>query len=167
MPVLTQLATLTVGLLATGTAAVGVHAASDHAQDSAEPGTVRVPCGAVWDRLPAELRTDLQSLRDLSPAERAREVPKIRRHALAGDYGDRVQSFAEHRDRRRAWIWMRLPADLRHDLREVRRATPAERADLVAEVRDHALAGDYGDRVQLGAERIQDRRDTCRPSSAG
>lgn len=167
MPVLTQLATLSAGLIATGTAAVGIHAAADDPPAPVAAPSPDVACGAVWDRLPTGLRDDLTALRDLTPAERARAVRGIRRHALAGAYGDRVQTFAEHRDHRRAVIWKRLPTDLRHDLRGVRRAAPDERAALLSDVRDHALAGDYGDRVQQAAERLQDRRDECLPSSAG
>lgn len=128
------------------------------------PDTVdppRVPCGAVWQRLPEELRTDLTALRDLTPADRPEAARAIRRAALRGDYGADVQRVAERRDERRAWLRERLPEELRQDLRSAAGSEPGDRRDAFRAVRDNALAGEYGERVQTLAEALQERRAAC------
>ncbi len=57
--------------------------------------------GEIWKRLPAGLRSDLKALRSMSPEERMAAVKDIRKSALAGDYGAKIQQFAEHRQQRR------------------------------------------------------------------
>ncbi len=54
------------------------------------------------DRLPAELRADLQELRELSPAERREAMQEIWEAAKAGDYGAEAQELAEKLAERRA-----------------------------------------------------------------
>ena len=54
--------------------------------------------------------------------------------------------------------WLRLPADLRGDLQSLRSLDPADRRDAADGIRDAAVAGEYGPRVQAGAERLRDRR---------
>lgn len=54
--------------------------------------------------------------------------------------------------------WLRLPADLRSDLKALKDLEPGERADAAREIRGDALKGEYGERVQLGAEKLRDRR---------
>lgn len=157
MALLTSTVTLVVGGLAASAAALGVHSASP---SGIEDG-LTVPCGAVFQRLPDALQDDITDLEAMSPAERRVALLEIRREALTGGYGDRVQHFAERRDERRAEILKRLPAELRQDLREARRLPIDERAAAYAEISDQALAGDYGERVQQGAERIQERRAAC------
>lgn len=93
--------TLTAGALASGAAIVGTTLTSAPSQAD-EPTTRTVACGAVWERLPAELRADLTALQDLTPTERRAAVKEIRRDALQGEYGDRVQRVAERRSDRRA-----------------------------------------------------------------
>jgi hypothetical protein len=58
--------------------------------------------GEIWKRLPADLRSDIKDLRGLSPEQRKGAVADIRKSALAGDYGDRIRQFAQHREQRRA-----------------------------------------------------------------
>ncbi|MBZ5739115.1 hypothetical protein [Nocardioides mangrovi] len=158
MGLITSIAAVTTGVVATGATLAGAHATTTSTPQADAP---TIACGAVWDRLPDALQDDLAALRGLSPAERTKAVRAIRKDALAGEYGDRVQSIAERRVGHRAEVWKRLPADLRHDLREARQADPADRAAAVDEIRTNALAGEYGDRVQTIAERLADRRDAC------
>lgn len=129
---------------------------------SADPDGLRVPCEAVWNRLPEDLRADLTAVRDLPAAERPDAVAEIRADALAGEYGETVAEAAAQMQDRRADVYAQLPEELQQDLEDVRALPPGERADAAQGVRDSALAGDYGDRVQGFAERLQDRRETCR-----
>lgn len=157
MALLGSTVTLVVGGLATGAAALGVPGAPS--LPSADGPLI--PCGAIFQRLPEALQDDLAELEAMSPAERRDALRSIRREALSGGYGDRVQQFAERRDERRAEVLRRLPAELRQDLREARRLPADQQAAAYAAIRDRALAGDYGDRVQQGAERVKERREAC------
>lgn len=49
-----------------------------------------------------------------------------------------------------------LPADLQHDLQQLRQAAPDARPQLARDIRDAALSGDYGSDVQRRAEQLQD-----------
>lgn len=126
------------------------------------PADPTIPCGAVWERLPDDLKHDLTALRGMTPEERDAALRQIRHDALDGDYGGGVQHWAEHRDERRAWLRTHLPAELKQDLRAALRLPAGERHDALVEVRDHALDGDYGAGVQRAAERLQERREACR-----
>lgn len=54
--------------------------------------------------------------------------------------------------------WLRLPADLRGDLSAIRDLPADDRTEAARDVRQGALDGEYGDGVQVGAERIKERR---------
>lgn len=63
-------------------------------------------------------------------------------------------SFGEHL----VAIWLKLPADLRSDLKDLKAAEPGtERQQEAKDIRDGALAGKYGPRVQRHAETAKDR----------
>lgn len=128
----------------------------------ADADGLRIPCGAVWDRLPADLRDDLAAVRDLPGSERPEALAGIRDDALAGEYGAEVAAGAQRIQERRADVFAQLPADLQDDIEAVRALPPGERADAAREVRDGAVAGEYGERVQSFAERLQHRREVCR-----
>lgn len=121
----------------------------------------RIPCGAVWSRLPEDLRADLAAVRALPAGERVEALREIRREVLEGDYGDRVQQLAERRLERLRAIRRALPDDLRADLREARSLSGEDRIEAYREIRDGALAGEYGERVQEVAVRVQERREAC------
>lgn len=121
----------------------------------------RVPCGAVWSTLPADLRADLVAVRDLPAGERPAAVREIRRDVLDGDYGARAQRIAERRADRVRAVRRALPADLRADLRAARRLDGQARADAYRAIRDDALAGTYGERVQEVATAVAERREAC------
>lgn len=124
----------------------------------------RIPCGAVWSQLPEDLQADLKAVRALPVGERPAALREIRRDALDGDYGARVQRFAERRDERIRAIRRALPDDLQADLREARQLSGDERLEAYREIRAGALAGEYGERVQEVAVKVRERREACRPS---
>lgn len=157
MPLIQTAGLFAAGLLTTSSLFAG-------AAPSADDGP-RVPCGAVWSRLPEDLRADLLAVRELPVGEKEDALRAIRRDALDGDYGDRVQQFAERRDERVRAIRRALPEELRVDLRAARRLTGDDRVVAYREIREGALSGEYGDRVQEVAVRVQQRREACRPPS--
>lgn len=158
MPLIQTAGLFTAGLLTTGSLFAG---ATPQAADDASDDGLRVPCGAVWSRLPADLRADLTAARELPEGERLAALRAIRRDALDGDYGDRVQQFAERRGQRVRAVRRLLPADLKVDLREARGLTADERADAYRDIRDGALSGEYGVEVQRVAETVAERREAC------
>jgi hypothetical protein len=124
---------------------------------------LQVPCGAVWSPLPDDLQEDLRAVRDLPAGEKAGALREIRRDALDGGYGDRVQHFAERRDERIRTIRRALPEKMKADLRAAHDLTGEARIDAYRVIRSAALAGEYGDRVQEVAVRVQERREACLP----
>lgn len=157
MPLIQTAGLFAAGLLTTSSLFAG-------AAPSADDGP-RVPCGAFWSRLPEDLRADLLAVRELPVGEKEDALRAIRRDALDGDYGERVQQFAERRDERVRAIRRALPEELRVDLRAARRLTGDDRVDAYREIREGALSGEYGDRVQEVAVRVRQRREACRPPS--
>ncbi|MEZ5096286.1 MAG: hypothetical protein R2731_09260 [Nocardioides sp.] len=146
----------TAAALGAGSLVAGVAAAQHEPQ---------LPCGAVWQQLPESLRDDLTDRRTMTPEQRGPALRELRREALEGGSGPGVQQRAErwvaHRDGHRAWVRTRVPAQLRRDVHAALGLAPDERHDALAAVRDRALAGGYGDRVQAVAEAMQQRRETC------
>ncbi len=126
------------------------------------PDELRAPCGAVWDRLPAELRSDLEAVEDLPDAEKPAAVRAIREDALAGEYGAKVARAAERIQDRRARALGHLPEDLQADIEALRSLPDEEKVAAAQGLRADAVAGEYGDRVQAFAERMQQRREACR-----
>ncbi len=159
MPLIQSAGLFAAGLLTTSTLFTG--AAPAGTGDGDGP---RIPCGAVWSRLPEDLRADLTAVRELPAGERADALREIRRDALEGDYGDRVQRLAERRVERVRAIRRALPEDLRADLRAARSLSGEDRLEAYRAIRDGALAGEYGERVQEVAERVRERREACRAS---
>jgi Spy/CpxP family protein refolding chaperone len=155
----TTVATLALGGAATAAAVVGVNL--DQAADDGPEDGLKVPCGTVWDRLPADLQDDLRALQAAEPADREELAKQIRRDALEGDYGRGVKRFAERRAEIRAEVWTRLPADLKADLKAARALPPEQRQSAYEAIRDDALAGEHGDRVQEVAQQLADRREAC------
>jgi hypothetical protein len=156
MPLIQTAGLFAAGLLTTSSLFAGT--GSSTGGDSDGP---RVPCGAVWSQLPQDLRDDLIAVRALPDGEKAAALREVRRDALAGEYGERVERFAERRADRVRAVRRALPAELRSDLRDARRLSGEERAAAYREVRDAALAGEYGDQVQRVAEAVQERREAC------
>jgi len=157
MPLIQTAGLVTAGLLTTTSLFAGATSAAD------DDGP-RVPCGAVWSRLPADLRADLTAARDLPAGQRVDALEEIRADALHGQYGDRVQQLAHDRQERVRAVRRLLPADLRADLRQARDLSGEAQVEAYEDVRDGALAGEYGDRVQHVAEAVQQRREACERS---
>jgi hypothetical protein len=99
--------------------------------------------------LPSRLRADLRELRGMAPDKRTEAAARIWRDALAGEYGTRVRIRAHEAQRR----FRHLPEELRADIRELRGLTGEERREELLAIRDKALDGGYGDRVQRWAGR--------------
>ncbi|MXM67666.1 hypothetical protein GR925_30580 [Streptomyces sp. HUCO-GS316] len=99
--------------------------------------------------LPPRLRADLRELRGMAPDKRTEAAARIWRDALAGEYGTRARIRAHEAQRR----LRHLPEELRADIRELRGLTGEERREELLAIRDKALDGGYGDRVQRWAER--------------
>jgi hypothetical protein len=116
----------------------------------------------VWNKLPEELQADLKELRDLPPEERLTAAKEIRADALAGEYGEAVQRWSERRDERRDWVRARMPRELKRDLAQAWKLPVDERRDAFLEIRDDALEGDYGRKVERVAKQLQERREECR-----
>ena len=153
MPLIQTAGLFAAGLLTTSSLFTGAAPAADDGPT--------VPCGAVWSQLPEDLQADLKAVRALPVGEKADALREIRRDALDGDYGDRVQRFAERRLERIRAIRRALPDEMRADLRAARRLTGEDRLDAYREIRDGALAGEYGERVQEVAVKVQERREAC------
>lgn len=111
----------------------------------------------VWAELPEELRADLKALRNLPADERRDAARDIREGARDGEYGEAVQDHAQRIHDRRIWRWSTMDETLKADLREIAEADAADRPALVDELAENALAGEYGDRAQRVAERLQER----------
>jgi hypothetical protein len=153
MPLIQTAGLFAAGLLTTSSLFAGTAPATDDGPT--------VPCGAVWSQLPEDLQADLKAVRELPVGEKADALREIRREALDGDYGDRVQRFAERRVERVRAIRRALPDELKADLREARALTGDARLDAYRDIRDGALAGEYGERVQEVAVKVQERREAC------
>ena len=147
------------GTLVSAVSVVGLTTVATH--DTSGPGDLRIPCGAVWDRLPADLQTDLEALDHVPDAEKPAAIRAIREDALAGEYGAEVARAAERIQDRRARILDQLPEDLQADLEALRALPDQEKVAAAKDLRADALAGEYGERVQTFAERMQERRETC------
>lgn len=156
MPLIQTAGLFAAGLLTTSSLFGGAAPATDDGPT--------VPCGAVWAQLPEDLQADLKAVRALPVGDKPEALREIRRDALDGDYGARVQRFAERRDERVRAIRRALPHDLKADLREARALTGDARLEAYRDIRDGALAGGYGERVQEVAVKVKERREACRPS---
>lgn len=161
-PVITTISAAIAGAVLAGVTVVGITSAS--AAPAADPTAVDelvVPCGAIWKRLPQELRQDLKAVQDLPDAEKPAAIREIRADALAGEYGEKVAAAADRIKERRARLFKRLPDDLQADLTTLRELPDADKVAYAEEIRADALAGEYGDRVQTFSQRMQERRDKC------
>lgn len=161
MTLTTTLAGVVTGVLVTGGTALGFVADDDPVQ----PDGLRIPCGAIRDRLPEELRADLRGLAELPADQRPAAAHELRANALSGEYGERVRLVVRHRSELRRHLRERLPAELRRDLADARSLPVGDRPAAYREIRATALAGGYGDRVAEAAGRFQERRETCSGSA--
>ncbi|CAN5295251.1 hypothetical protein BH11ACT4_BH11ACT4_18510 [soil metagenome] len=109
----------------------------------------------LWKDLPDNLQADLKNLKSLPQGQRAAAAKDIRQGALSGKYGPGVQRHAERVHGRAFLVWGDLPESLRADLKDLKAAAPADRPAKAKAIGDKAIAGDYGDKVQAEAKKIQ------------
>lgn len=55
-------------------------------------------------------------------------------------------------------VWLRLPTDLRGDLKGLRELDPADRGSAAKGIRDGAVGGDYGPGVEAAALHVRNHR---------
>ncbi|MDQ6641020.1 MAG: hypothetical protein M3Y66_00795 [Actinomycetota bacterium] len=144
-------------LLAGGTTQ---HATPDAA---ASTSSAKAACHGLFRHAPAALKKDLRAARQLPKGvERRAALKKIRKGALAGQYGAKVQQIAEHRKQRRAHWLKQAPAQLRQDLKAaVQLPAGAQRKAAVQAVWQSALDGTYGQKMQQRAQHRKAHHDAC------
>ena len=69
--------------------------AREAARSLEEIATTLLDTPALFEKLPAELQTDLTAVKDASDADRAAALQEVESSALNGDYGQTVQTIAE------------------------------------------------------------------------
>jgi len=159
------------GALAATTVVAGI--GSTHSATTPTTGTdSTVACHRLLKAAPAELKNDLAAARKLPKGGDARHaaLKGIRKDALHGDYGTKVQTFAEHRKelrkRARKALLEQAPEQLRQDLKAARKQPAEQRRAAIQKVRKSALDGTYGKPVQqLLEKRAENRKahhQTCR-----
>ena len=104
----------------------------------------------------AKLKADLKAARALTGQARVDALKKIRTDAKAGAYGDRIEKRFDKKSNRRAAFIALLPDSLQADLTKLK-AMPAgdDRKAFRKQIRDDALSGKYGDKVQKAAELLK------------
>lgn len=156
------------GLLVLGGAAVAIASMARAPESDAAATVVAAPAAVPasahgrarlelwWSRLPADLRYDLLAVRAADPGDRPAMLAEIREGAESGEYGERVEARWSLVQARVEQWFAGLPAGLQQDLQQLRAAAPDARPQLARDIRDAALAGDYGSDVQRRAEQLQD-----------
>ena len=116
------------------------------------------------------LGTDLQHLAKDSAAGKAADRAEIRKKALAGDYGVRIERVARIVAGETGALPSTLPASLKADLKTLRadpRGSDARKAEA-ATIWSKALAGDYGPTIDSLAKDAKARVDQrCAGSGSG
>lgn len=158
MPLIQTAGLFAAGLVATTSLIAG---ATNGADDADGPDTTAADVPCALSALPAELRDDLTAVRDLPEGERLDALRTIREDASQGDYGARVQQLAQGRNDRARALRRLLPEDLKGDLREARDLPGGDQAAALRDIRDGALGGEYGERVQQLATSVQRRLEAC------
>ncbi|MBK4346195.1 hypothetical protein [Lacisediminihabitans changchengi] len=105
---------------------------------------------------PADLRSDLKTLKAMKPgAERRAEVKTIRAKAADGGYGPGVEAKAQWRAENPGVRLRPLPDALKTDLKSLRGETKTERATTLDTIATTALDGGYGATVETFAKAVQ------------
>lgn len=107
----------------------------------------------------AELRDALKDARELEGTDRRDALKGIREDARDGKYGDRIERHAERRGDHRAAFFALLPDELQADLKEAREIDDTDdRKAALDDIREKALAGDYGDKVKEAWKLLDEHR---------
>lgn len=105
----------------------------------------------------AEFHADMKAARKLEGQARADAIKKVLADARDGKYGDKIEKRTERRADMRAAVFALLPDELQDDLTKLRAMEPGdERKAFREDIRQKALDGGYGDKVQEAAEILQD-----------
>jgi hypothetical protein len=116
----------------------------------------------------AELRGDLKDARELDGTDRREALKGIREDARDGKYGDRIERHADRRGDHRAAFFALLPDELQADLKEAREIDDTDdRKAALDDIREKALAGDYGDKVKEAWKLLDEHRPGPRPGGTG
>ena len=100
---------------------------------------------------------DMKAARQLKGKARADAVKKVVADAKAGKYGDKIEKRFDRRAAHRAAIFALLPDELQADLTKLRAMEPGDdRKAYRDDIRQKALDGGYGDKVQEAAKKLQD-----------
>ena len=118
-------------------------------------------CERVWDALPSAMQDDIVAALSLDGQEQHRALLAVRYAALHGTYGDQVQLRARALQHRRHELWRSLPEQLKAEVRAARATGVPVRRQAMITIRDNALQGAYGDRVQRLVERRQAFLEGC------
>lgn len=140
---------------APATATVGETAMTLDSELSQDPQSPEQRAEAKADR--KALHADMKAARQLKGQARTDAVKKVVADAKAGKYGDKIEKRFDRRAAHREAIFALLPDDLQADLKKLRAMEPGdERKAYRDEIRQKALDGGYGDKVQEAAEKLQD-----------
>jgi hypothetical protein len=154
----TAIATLAAGAaLTTGISVAPSHLASADARGLSD----QTACQRLWDALPSAMQDDILAALSQHGRAQHRALFGVRYGALHGAYGDRVEARAKALQHRRIELWRTLPDQLKADVRAARALPYREQRQAMIAIRDAALRGDYGDRVQELAERRQAFLEGC------
>lgn len=103
------------------------------------------------------LRAAMKAARQLEGQARADAIKQVVADAKAGKYGDKIEKRFDRREAHRAAVFALLPDELQADLKELRAMEPGDdRKAFRDEIRQKALDGGYGEKVQEAAEKLQD-----------
>jgi predicted outer membrane lipoprotein len=137
------------------TATMSQTAATLDAELSQDPSGQEDPADAKADR--QALHADMKAARQLTGQARVDALKKVAADARAGKYGDKIEKRFERRAAHRAAVFALLPDELQADLKKLRAMEPGdERKAYRDEIRQKALDGGYGDKVQEAAEKLHD-----------
>ena len=154
----TAIATLAAGAaLTTGISVAPAHPALAAARGLSD----RTACERLWDALPTAMQDDILAALNQDGRAQHRALLAVRYGALHGAYGDRVEAGAKALRHRRIELWKTLPDQLKADVRAARALPYGEQHRAMIAIREAALQGDYGDRVQGLAERRQAFLEGC------
>lgn len=105
-----------------------------------------------------EFVDDIKDLRGLEGEERRDAMRQLRDDARDGKYGEHVGQRFERRADHRAAFFALLPDELQSDLEALKDAEPQERKAMREEIREKALDGGYGDKVQEAWKLLDEHR---------
>ena len=112
-------------------------------------------CQQVWDAMPQAMQGDIKAALTLPPAQRRHALRAIRFAAAHGAYGGQVASATKKWREHRRDVFASLPADLKADITAALKLGPRKQPAAKKEIRQAALAGEYGAEVQTLAQKRQ------------